>query len=103
MTALMSSDSNNASLGKLWNSLISEEVLLLLLFISCHSLPLHVKSYSVNQTLQLESFYSMFAFLSCPPGRCDTKVCKENIALPTSNLLSLLVGQTNFLLVKQAY
>jgi len=57
----------------------------------------------VNQTLQLESFYSTFAFLSCPPGRCDTKVCKENIALPTSNLLSLLVGQTNFLLVKQAY
>lgn len=45
----------------------------------------------------------MFAFLSCPPGRCDTKVCKENIALPTSDLLSLLVGQTNFLLVKQGY
>lgn len=34
MTALMSSDSNNASLGKLWNSLIPEEVLSLLLFIS---------------------------------------------------------------------
>lgn len=99
MTALISSDSNNALLGKLWNRLISEEVLLFLLFISlqvftCHSLSLHVNSYSVNQTLQLESFYSTLVSLSRPPGKT---------ALLTSNLLSLFIGQIIFLLVKQAY
>lgn len=45
----------------------------------------------------------MFVFLSCPSGRHNTNVCKEKIALPACNLLSLLLGQINFLLVKQAY